>query len=313
MERSLMRMDLNLLKALHILLKERNVSRAAQRLFVTPSAMSKALHRLRETLNDPLLVRSAGGLVPTPRAEELAVLLNNAFAHLENLLMPASFDPARVKGRLRIAAPETFALGAIPSLLPALHEAAPGLHLELLHLGDGYLDRLSSGDLDFVIYLDQEYPEDFITHSLFSTAPKIWCRRDHPIVKLHMVTLEDICDYPKVAFHSPGIKLTELQAIMKALEQAGLVREVIFETGHLLVALVMLSQSDALMMAPDYLFQHKMFSDEVVSLSVGHIPLFDQLHIDLCLLQHERTMNSQLHQWVAAEMIRAVNFKRLVT
>ena len=67
MERSLVRMDLNLLKAMHILLEERNVARAAERLFITPSAMSKTLHRLRKALNDPLLVRAAGGLVPTPR------------------------------------------------------------------------------------------------------------------------------------------------------------------------------------------------------------------------------------------------------
>ena len=307
MERSLMRMDLNLLKALYILLEERNVSRAADRLFVTPSAMSKTLHRLREALNDPLLVRTSGGLMPTPRAEELALLLKDAFSHLENCFASAVFNPAEASGRLRIAAPETFAIGAIPNLLPVLRDAAPQLRVESLHLEDSYLDGLASGALDFVIYLDQEYPEGYVTHSLFSTEPMIWCRSGHPITKQETLTLEDICQYPKVAFHSPSIKMGELQAILKALEQAQLGREVLFETSHLLVALVMLSQSDALMLAPDYLFQYQMFSSEVVSLPVGHIPLFDKLRIDLCLLQHERTVNSLLHQWVAAETIQAFN------
>jgi DNA-binding transcriptional LysR family regulator len=307
MERSLMRMDLNLLKALYILLDERNVSRAADRLFVTPSAMSKTLHRLRDALNDPLLVRTSGGLMPTPRAEQLAVLLKNAFSHLENCFDSTSFEPAEASGRLRIAAPETFAIGAIPNLLPVLRAAAPQLHVESLHLEDSYLDGLASGALDFVIYLDQEYPEGYVAHSLFSAEPMIWCRSGHPVTKLKTLTLEDICKYPKVAFHSPSIRMTELQTILKALEQAQLGREVLFETSHLTVALVMLSQSDALMLAPDYLFQHPMFSSTVVSLPVGHISLFDQLRIDLCLLQHERTANSPLHQWVAAETIRAFN------
>ena len=206
-------------------------------------------------------------------------------------------------GWCKLPAPPLFRPG-MSELFP---DAAPQLRVESLHLEDSYLDGLASGALDFVIYLDQEYPDGYVTHSLFSAEPMIWCRSGHPITRQETLSLEDICKYPKVAFHSPSIKVTELQAILKALEQAQLGREIMFETSHLLVALVMLNQSDALMLAPDYLFQYQMFSGEVVSLPVGHIPLFDQLHIDLCLLQHERTVNSPLHQWVAAETIQAFN------
>ena len=207
MERSLMRMDLNLLKALYILLQERNVSRAADRLFVTPSAMSKTLHRLHEALNDPLLVRTQRGLMPTPRAEQLALLLQEAFSHLENCLVPSSFDPAQAQGKLRIAAPETFAIGAVPDLIPVLHNAAPKLHIESPHLEDDYLDGLADGSLDFVVYLDQEYPEGYVTHSFFSAKPMIWSRSGHPITRIPSLTLKDICSYPIVVFHSPSIKL----------------------------------------------------------------------------------------------------------
>lgn len=307
MERSLMRMDLNLLKALHILLQERNVSRAADRLFVTPSAMSKTLHRLREALNDPLLVRTQRGLMPTPRAEQLQLLLQNAFVHLEGCLLAGCFEPREATGSLRIAAPETFAIGVVPDLIPVLHAEAPKLHIESLHLGDGYLDALADGSLDFVIYLDQEYPEGFVTHPLFTATPKIWCRNDHPITRLETLALQDICEHPIIVFHSPSIRKEQMRSIVEALELAGLSRDVMFETSHLLAALVMLSQSNAIMVAPDYLFEYSMFNGKVASLAVDHIPLFDQLRIDLCLIQHERTESSPLHEWVVSRAVGVFN------
>ena len=208
-------------------------------------------------------------------------------------------------GRIRIAAPETFAIGVIPRLLPALREAAPRVRLESLHLEDSYQERLVEGAIDFAIYFDQEYPAGFHKHRLFSTKPVIWCRRDHPITTIGEVSLEDICRYPKLVSHLPSIKLTELLAILKTLEQIEVGREVLFETSHLMVALDMLQQSDALMISSDYLFQRRSLGDAVVSLPLSHIPLFDQLRFDLCLVQHDRTVNSRLHAWVLNETLRA--------
>lgn len=305
-ERSWMRMDLNLLKALHVLLEERSVARAADRFFVTRSAMSKTLQRLRETLNDPVLVRTAQGLVPTPRAEQLAASLATAIAHIEQgLASSARFDPRHAVGPLRIAAPETFAIGAMPRLLPALRKLAPQLRLESLHLTDDYQYHLTDGSIDFAIYFDQDYADGIIRHKLFSTAPMLWCRKDHPITRIDSLTLDDVCNYPKLAFHLPSIKHAQLLDVLQTMEQIEIGREVIFETSHLLVALVMLRQSDAVMIAPDHLFQDPAFSSTVTALPLGHIALFDELRFDLCLVQHQRTAQSALHQWMVAETVRA--------
>ena len=306
MERSWLRMDLNLLKALHVLLEERSISRAADRFFVTRSAMSKTLQRLRETLNDPILVRTAQGLVPTPRAEQLAASLASAIAQIEQgLSSSARFDPATAEGPIRIAAPETFAIGAMPRLLTALRTAAPQLRIEALHLENGYQAQLADGALDFAIYFEQDYPDGFNTHRLLSTAPKLWCRPEHPITRLKQVTLDDICNFPKLAFRLPSIKHQQLLEVLQTMEQIEIGREVIFETSHLLVALVMLRKSDALMLAPDYLFADPALAGMAVSLPLGHIPLFDQLSFELGLVQHERTMHSPLHQWLVSEARRA--------
>src|SRR5579864_2740913 len=76
-------LDLNLLLVLHVVLEERSATRAAKRLHVTQSAVSNSIARLRMVLADPLVVRSGRGLVPTPRAEELAPLVAQAIAHLQ--------------------------------------------------------------------------------------------------------------------------------------------------------------------------------------------------------------------------------------
>lgn len=92
--KTLNQLDLNLLKALAMLLDERNVTRAAQRLGVTQPAMSAMLNRLRDAFGDPLFIRAQRGLVPTPRALELVEPLRQIISDVSTLLQPVRFDPA---------------------------------------------------------------------------------------------------------------------------------------------------------------------------------------------------------------------------
>jgi DNA-binding transcriptional LysR family regulator len=151
-----------------------------------------------------------------------------------------------------------------------------------------------------VVYLDEPHGADFISHKLYPTSPKIWCRHKHPIAEKSKLTLEDVCAYPKIAFHSPNISAKELRDILAALESADLNRDILLTTSHLLVALAMLANSNALMVAPDYLFKFPVF--DIASHSIDYIPLFDNLKtIDVGILQHERTVNSPLHKWIVEQ------------
>src|SRR5215813_6364077 len=89
--------DLNLLVTLDILLREGSVARAAQKLRLSPSAMSRALARLRQTLGDPLLVRAGRGLVPTPRALALRAEVSQLVQNAEAVLRPAKLDLRQVE------------------------------------------------------------------------------------------------------------------------------------------------------------------------------------------------------------------------
>ena len=95
--------DLNLLLVLHTVLAERNVARAAERLHVTPSAVSNALARLRDALGDPLVTRKGRGTVLTPRANELGPGIARALAEIERALDAAPFDPATCKRTFTVA------------------------------------------------------------------------------------------------------------------------------------------------------------------------------------------------------------------
>src|SRR6187402_815703 len=87
-------LDLNLLLVLDTVLRERSVARAAKRLHVTPSAISNGLAKLRTALADPLVTRRGRGIVPTPRAEELAPTLARALAELARVVTHVPFDAA---------------------------------------------------------------------------------------------------------------------------------------------------------------------------------------------------------------------------
>ncbi|MDH2067217.1 LysR family transcriptional regulator [Pantoea sp. GD03673] len=103
-----MKYDLNLLPVLLVMMEERNVTRAAERLGITQPALSNALNRLRETLNDPLFIRERYGMRPTPKAEQLAQVVGPALASIDKVILgQQDFDPLRAT-RLFTLAPNSY-------------------------------------------------------------------------------------------------------------------------------------------------------------------------------------------------------------
>src|SRR5437016_7279037 len=97
-------MDLNLLVVFDAIMRDRNVTRAGERLGLSQPAMSHALARLRHVLKDELFVRSPRGMVPTPRAEQLAASVGAALEGLHHALLPLEFEPATTRQTFRVAA-----------------------------------------------------------------------------------------------------------------------------------------------------------------------------------------------------------------
>lgn len=148
-------LDLNLLRVLDVLLDERNVTRAAHRLALTQPAVSGMLARLRSMFDDPLFTRGQRGLIPTARALALAAPLKQALAEVEQLLMPARFDPARSDATVRIAATDYAQQVYLVPLAERLAAEAPGLKLELRQVSpQGVGELLAGGEADLVLGRD---------------------------------------------------------------------------------------------------------------------------------------------------------------
>jgi len=126
--------DLNLLKALDALLSHRSVSRAASHMHLSQPAMSNALNRLREALNDPLLVRVGNRMEPTPRAMALAAPIQQALAVLRQAMVESEpFDPATATGSIRLMATDYVAALLLPHLWREMRTRAPQVSLAIVY------------------------------------------------------------------------------------------------------------------------------------------------------------------------------------
>ncbi|MGO6672189.1 LysR family transcriptional regulator [Rhizobium leguminosarum] len=141
--------DLNLLVTLDVLLAEGSVARAAQRLRLSPSAMSRALARLRETTGDPLLVRAGRGLVPTPRALELRERVGRIVEDAQAVLRPAeALNLEQLVRTFTLRTSEGFAESFGPDLIARLVRQAPGVRLRFVQKPDKDSAPLRDGTVD---------------------------------------------------------------------------------------------------------------------------------------------------------------------
>lgn len=148
--------DLNLLVSLKVLLDSGSVSKAADSLHLTQSAMSKTLTRLRQLFDDPLLVRQGQGMKASPRAEALKLQLADLLPRLDRLLQPEGFDPAHSDRTFRLSVIDGAYTLFLPLWLPKLRQLAPGIRLECFPAQEVGLDGLVSGRQELAITAQDE-------------------------------------------------------------------------------------------------------------------------------------------------------------
>ncbi|HTJ81863.1 MAG TPA: LysR family transcriptional regulator [Polyangiaceae bacterium] len=180
---SLSALDLNLLLVLETVLAERSVVRAAHRLRVTPSAISNALARLRAHLGDPLIARKGRGIVPTPRALELAPILSRTLAEIDQALHGAAFDPATSTRSFSLAVADAGQLVRIPGLARLMAVEMPHARLRVLGIDSLVsLGGLSGTEVDVAIGVDERGPGVHL-EALFDEPTALVARRDHPVAR----------------------------------------------------------------------------------------------------------------------------------
>ena len=158
----LARLDLNLFRVFDVVLRERNLTRAAEVLFLSQSAVSHALARLRDQLGEPLFVREGRGVAPTPFAERLAPELREALSLLEGAVHHTrGFDPRRDVGNFTVAMTDLLEPSILPALVTRLRDSAPEARVTSVRLDRARLERdLASGRLDLSIDVEQQTGAD---------------------------------------------------------------------------------------------------------------------------------------------------------
>jgi DNA-binding transcriptional LysR family regulator len=183
--------DLNLLVVFDAVMQERNVTRAGERLGLSQPAMSHALTRLRHMLKDDLFVRSPKGMLPTPRAEQLALPVRSALDGLQHSLEPTQFVPSKATRSFRVAVDNYSAVVLVGPLVGRITKIAPGVALEFRPSGTlDILDLLDRGELDLAIGAFPEPGERFSRQSLLQDDFVVVLRKDHPAASARKLSME---------------------------------------------------------------------------------------------------------------------------
>lgn len=243
------RPDFNLLVILDVLLTEGSVARAARRLRLSPSAMSRTLARLRETMGDPLLVRAGRGLVPTPRAMEIREQVSQLVQEGEAILRPV--EKLNLKQLVRtftLRNSEGFVENFGPYLIARVAEQAPGVRLRFIQKSDKDSGPLRDGIVDLETgVVEKTTAPELCVQALFRDRYIGVVRKGHPLTKGKM-TASRYTAGRHIYVSREGF---DRGPIDEALKQFGLEREIVTIVGGFATALALARGSDLIASVPE--------------------------------------------------------------
>jgi DNA-binding transcriptional LysR family regulator len=284
------RPDLNLLVTLDVLLAEGNVAKAAKRLQLSPSAMSRALARLREVTGDPLLVRAGRGLVPTPRAIELRERVGPLVQDAEAILRPAEhLDLQALVRTFTLRTSEGFVENFGPELMTRMGAEAPGVRLRFLHKPDKDNAPLREGmvDLETGVVGKLAGPE-LRVQALFRDRLVGVVRQGHPLSK-GKVTLARYVTGQHIGVSRRGL---DHGPVDEALALLGHAREVRAFVGGFAAALALARASDLIATVPE---RHTgKLRDGMHSFALP----FAMPELTISMLWHPRLDADVAHRWL---------------
>ncbi|MDD1527322.1 LysR family transcriptional regulator [Bradyrhizobium sp. WBOS7] len=259
----LARIDVSLLVVFSTVLEERQVLRAADRLNLTPSAVSHGLRRLRRIFHDPLFLKTPNGVKPTERALALAGSVAELLSRLDAIVSAAApFDARTVRRSFTIGAPDALAAVFLGSLLEILAREAPGIDIRLLQLmpqrhgkssSDVWQDTLSELDshrLDLAVLPTGPLPSRYAERLLFEEDFVVAMRKRHRMAR--KVTLAAYLAAPHLLVSAIG---DALGIVDVRLAERGHSRRVALTVPNFMMALAQLAESDFIATLPRHLVE----------------------------------------------------------
>ncbi len=314
---NLRKLDLNLLLALDALIQEASVTKAAEKLNVSQSSMSYSLKRLRELLEDPILMRTSREMEATPYALQVGPAIREALLGIQGALLSRdAFDPERSEASFRIAASDYTESTLGSELLKSISIQAPHVRIRINDIDrDRVLDELDRGSIDLCIgvglslkgwHVRQElYREEFAcvvdnrsgvdNHSGVDNRSGI----DSLNTKDRM-SLEVYADRPHILV---SMRNDFQGAVDRLLEQQQLSRKVVWSTSHFMAVPFLIPQTDNVTLLPKRMAQKCAQSMGLQLLP----PPVDLEGFTVSMYWHQRNTNLPSHQWLRNQLVAAAS------
>ena len=284
-------LDFNLLLTLDVLLSEQNVARAARRLQLSPSAMSRALARLRETTGDPLLVRAGRGLVPTPRALELRERIGPLVQDIDAVLRPLqALKLQELVRTFTLRSSDGFVENFGAALIDRVAREAPGVRLCFLPKPDKASTPLREGPVDMETgVLGATMGPEIRTQALFRDQWMGVVREGHPLARCKHVTAGQFAHARHIGISRRG----EVGGpVDDALATLGLQRNVVATVGGFTAALAIARATDLIACVPDRHTQNLRSGLHSIALDLTLPPL------TIAMFWHPRFQADAAHMWM---------------
>lgn len=292
--------DLNLLVAFDCLMQEQSVSRAAERMFVTQSAMSHTLQRLRQQLDDPLLVKTPSGMKPTERAMALIEPVRSVLREVESLIrQPEVFDPARSQRRFVMAATDYMDFLLIPPLIERIAKEAPGIDIHVKRTDLPFPEReLETGELDIVVGFEAILkPAGYLNcRKLFEDRMTCLVRQDHPSIQRDTVSLDSYVGLKHMLISRTG---TRTGVIDDWLAERGLERRIALIVPHFLSAPFIVANTDMLLSLPLRIAEQFV---RLAPLRVVPVPI-ELPSYELVMIWHPLRESDPAHRWLREQIL----------
>ena len=299
---NLKKIDLNLLVYLDVLLRERNVTRAAESLGISQPAMSNGLRRLRVLFSDPLLVRTSSGMSPTERAENLQPEIREVVALIKKVVQPdRQFDAASAKRVFRISVSDYSESTLLPHMLRRMRLEAPDVTLDILTPSDVSIHDLEQGNVDLVINRFDVLPQSFHQRPIWRDSFSCVFNHQNPIRK--NFNLETYLEAGHVWVSKTGMGIgvgiepgasQSLGWVDEALARLGKKRRIRVFTRHYVAAMRLADLRDLIVTLPSKAASLLKDDPSVIILPPPfEIPEFELTMAWSPLLQH-----NPAHQWI---------------
>lgn len=294
---NLRNLDLNLLIALDVLIAEASVTKAAERLNMSQSAMSHALKRLRTILNDDILIRTSNQMEVSPYACELGERIRQILTEIQlTLLEKEAFNPATAQETFRIAASDYVEATIGTHVLQQLTTQAPGIRIRISNLNkETVMDALDDNRIDLIVNAKLALKSWHVEHSLYREEFVCVLRSDDSLTEL------SVEDYLKRSHLLVSMRDDFQGAGDEILEQQQQSRQVIWSTSHFMAVPFLLANSDCVALLPRRMAQQ---CAEVMDLKLLSPPI-EIKGFTVSMIWHQRNTKRPQHQWLRERIVDA--------